>query len=86
MKNFAVTKSVSIKRVDCYNDTVKIYLKRPLKKTKIGFQYHLSLYAGHTEYYRMLQGELSTIISTIIKLPFVIKIFACLFLVVAFKT
>ena len=33
----------------------------------------------------MLQGELSTILSTFIKLPFVIKIFACLFLVVAFK-
>ena len=45
-----------------------------LKKTKIGFQDQLSLNAGQ-KYCRMLQGEHSAILSTIIKLPFGIKIF-----------
>ena len=45
-----------------------------LKKTKFGFQDQISLNAGQ-KYCRMLQGEHSAIISTIIKLPFVIKIF-----------
>ena len=60
--------------------TCKLYyrktcLKRPLKKkTKIGFQYLLSLNAGQ-KYCRMLQGEHSAILSTFIKLPSVIKIF-----------
>ena len=50
-------------------------LKRPHKKnTKIGFQDRLSLNAGQ-KYYRMLQGKHSAILSTFIKLPFVIKIF-----------
>ena len=50
-------------------------LKRTLtKKTKIGFQDQISLNAGQ-KYCRMLQGEHSAILSTIIKLPFVIKIF-----------
>ena len=44
-----------------------------LKKPKIGFQYQLSLDAGQ-KYCRMLQGD-SAILSTFIKLPFVIKIF-----------
>ena len=49
------------------------------KKRKIGFQYQLSLNAGQ-RYCKMLQGEHSvlehfTILSTFIKLPFVIKIF-----------
>ena len=43
-----------------------------LKNTEIGFQDQLSLNAGQ-KYYRMLQH--STILSTFIKLPFVIKIF-----------
>ena len=52
----------------------KTCLKRPLKKkTKIGFQDRLSLNAGQ-KYCRMLQGEHSAILSTFIKLPFVIKI------------
>ena len=51
----------------------KTCLKRPpLKKTKIGFQYRLSLNAGQKNC-RMLQD--SAILSTSIKLPFVIKIF-----------
>ena len=49
------------------------------KKTKIGFQDQLSLNAGQT-YCRMLQGEHSAILSTFIKLQFVIKIGFCLFL------
>ena len=50
----------------------KTCLKRPLKKkTKIGFQDQLSLNAGQKYY---------AILSTFIKLPFVIKIFVCLFL------
>ena len=50
-------------------------LKRPLKKkTKNGFQVRLSLNAGQ-KYCRMLQGEHSAILSTCIKLPYVIKVF-----------
>ena len=47
-----------------------------IKKTenKIVFQDPLSLNAGQ-KYCRMLQGEHSAILSTFIKLPFVIKIF-----------
>ena len=53
----------------------KTCLKRSLKKkTKIGFQDRLSLNAGQ-KYCRMLQGEHSAILSTFIKLPFVIKTF-----------
>ena len=53
----------------------KTCLKRPLKKiTQIGFQDILSLNAGQ-KYCRMLRGEHSAILSTFIKLPFVIKIF-----------
>ena len=53
----------------------KTCLKWPLKKkTKIGFQTQLSLNAGQ-KYCRMLQGEHSAILSTFIKLPFVIKTF-----------
>ena len=48
---------------------------RPLsKRPTIGFQVKLSLNAGQ-KYCRMLQEEHSAIISTFIKLPFVIKIF-----------
>ena len=42
--------------------------------TKIGFQDQLSLNAGQ-KYCRITQGEHSAILSTFIKLPFVIKIF-----------
>ena len=53
----------------------KTCLKRLLKKkTKIGFQDRLSLNAGQ-KYCRMLQGEHSAILSTFIKLPFVIRTF-----------
>ena len=53
----------------------KTCLKQPLKKkTEIDFQNRLSLNAGQ-KYCRMLQGEHSAILSTFIKLPFVIKIF-----------
>ena len=34
----------------------------------------------HTNYHLMLKGEHSTILSTFIKLPFVIKTFVCLFM------
>ena len=57
------------------NALSKTCLKRPLKKEiKIGFQYQLSLNECQT-YCRMLQREHSAILSTFIKLPFVIKIF-----------
>ena len=50
-------------------------MKRPLsKRPKIGFQDQLSLNAGQ-KYCRMLQVEHSSILSTFIKLPFVVKIF-----------
>ena len=53
----------------------KTCLKRPLKKkTKIGFSDRLSLNAGQ-KYCRMLQLEHSAMLSTFIKLPFVIAIF-----------
>ena len=50
-------------------------IKRQLsKRPKIGFQGQLSLNAGQ-KYCRMLRGEHSAILSTFIKLSFVIKIF-----------
>ena len=53
----------------------KTCCKRPIKKKiKICFQDRLSLNAGQ-KYCRMLQGEHSVILSTFIKLQFVIKIF-----------
>ena len=59
-------------RISVYSKTG---VKRPLsKRQKLGFQYQLSLNVGHT-YCRMLQGEHSAILSTFIKLTFVIKIF-----------
>ena len=58
----------------------KTCVKRPLcKRPKIGFQDQLSPNAGQ-KYCRMLQGEHSAILSTFIRLPFVIKIFVCLIL------
>ena len=49
-----------------------------LKKTGFFFQDQLSLNAGK-KYCRMLQGESSAILTTFIKLPFVIKIFVSSF-------
>ena len=64
----------------------KTCLKRPLKtKTKIGFQDRLLLNAGQ-KYCRMLQGEHSAILSTFIKLQFVIKIFVLSIFEWPFKT
>ena len=55
--------------------TVKPVLSDNSKsRPKIGFQDRFSLNAGQ-KYCRMLQGEHSAILSTFIKLPFVIKIF-----------
>ena len=53
----------------------KTCVKRPLSKIpKIDLQDQLSLNAG-PKYCRMLQAEHSAILSTFIKLPFIIKIF-----------
>ena len=53
----------------------KTCVKRPLsKRQKIGFKDQLLLNASQ-KYCRMLQGEHSEILLTLIKLPFVIKIF-----------
>ena len=55
-------------------------VKGPLsKRPKLGFQDLLWLNAGQ-KYCRMLQGKHSAILSTFIKLPFVIKTFDLLFL------
>ena len=55
--------------------TVKAVYKQPLsKRPNIGFQDQLSLNAGQ-KYCRMLQEEHSAVLSTFIKLPFVINIF-----------
>ena len=54
--------------------TVKPVLNGHSKRPKIGFQDRLLLNAGQ-KYCRMLQGEHSAVLSTFIKLPFVIKIF-----------
>ena len=57
----------------------KTCVKRLLStRPQIGFQDQLSLDAGQ-KYCRMLQGEHSAILSTFIKLLFVIKILFCLF-------
>ena len=58
----------------------KTCIKWPLsKRLQIGFQDQLPLNAGQN-YCRMLKGEHSAILSTIIKLPFVIKLFVLSFL------
>ena len=67
IKIFTGLRSISYR----YN---KPCVKRPLSKVvKNGVQDQLSLNAGQ-KYCRMLQGEYSAILSTSIKLPFVIKI------------
>ena len=56
-------------------NTVKHVLSGHSKRRpKIGFQDRLSINAGQ-KYCRLLQGEHSAILLTLIKLPFVIKIF-----------
>ena len=65
--------------VTAHNKTQSWYSKTcvkrpPSERQKIGFQYQLSLNAGQM-YCRMLQREHSAILSTFIKLPFVIKVF-----------
>ena len=63
---------ISVVKLSLYSKTC---LKLPIsKRPQIGFQDQLSLNAGQT-YCRMLQREHSAILSTFIKLPFVIKIF-----------
>ena len=57
----------------------KTLIKRLLsKRPKIGFTRQLSLNAGQ-KYCKLLRGEHSAILSTFIKLPFVIKIFVLSF-------
>ena len=63
----------------------KTCVKRPLlKRLKIGLQDLLSINAGQ-KYGKMLQGEHSAILWTFIKLPFVFKIFFCVFLSERFR-
>ena len=58
-----------------YRKYSKNCVKWPLsKRQKIGFQDQFLLNAGQ-KYCRMLQGEHSAMLSTFIKLPFVIKFF-----------
>ena len=52
----------------------KTCVKRPLSKTETLFSRPIMLSAGQT-CYRMLQGVHSAMLSTYIKLPFVIKTF-----------
>ena len=55
--------------------TVKpVFIDHSKRTQKFGLQYRLSLNAGQ-KYCRMLQVEHSAILSTFIKLPFVIKIY-----------
>ena len=54
--------------------SIPVYNGHSQKDQKFGFQDHLSLNAGQ-KYFRMLQGEHSAILLTIIKQPFVIIIF-----------
>ena len=61
--------------MDIFLKYSKTCVKRQLPRPKIGFQDQLSLNAGQ-KYCRILQWEYSAILSTFIKLPFVIKIFA----------
>ena len=68
-----------LKRKENFSKNVQSYrvcsFKQPLKKkSEIGFQDRLMLNAGQ-KYFRLLQGEHSAILSTFIKLPFVIKVF-----------
>ena len=64
----------------------KTCVKRPLSKIQqIDFQDQLSLNADQ-KYCKMLQGEHSDILSTFIKLPFVIKIFVYLLVAVLHRS
>ena len=64
----------SKKDVSIMQTSKKDFSKRP----KIGFQYQLLLNACQN-YCRMLQGEHSAILLTLIKLPIIIKIFVLSF-------
>ena len=75
---------------DLFHNETFVYSKTCLKqllskRPKISFQDPLSLNAGQ-KYYRMLQGEHSTILLTVIKLPFVINIFVLSIFEWRFKT
>ena len=70
----------------CVHPSTKACVKRPIsKRPKIGYQDQLSLNAAQ-KYCRMLQGEHSAILSTFIKLPFVIKIFVLSIFELSFYT
>ena len=72
LDRFSVNSILSCKVSNLYSKT---YVKRAtLKMTKIGLQDQLSLNVGR-KYCRMLSEEHLAILSTFIKLPFVIKIF-----------
>ena len=74
--SFELVRYLLVNQCCMYSKTCE---KWPLsKRPKICFQDQLSLNAGQ-KYCRMLRGEHSAIRSTFIKLPFVIKIFVCLF-------
>ena len=80
--------SIKISRDDTYS---KAFVKRPIsKRQKIGFKTNYRLMKVESiaecsnegrKYCRMLQGEHSAILSTFIKLPFVIRSLFCLSLV-----
>ena len=66
---------LDIRSMNIKTDTVKPVLSgHSIRRSKIGFQDQLSLNEGQ-KYCRMLQGEHSAILSTFIKLLFVIKTF-----------
>ena len=77
-KMFIVTDLVSLRKIEDFT-CESMYTVKPVlsshskRRQKIGFQDRLSLNAGQ-KYCRMLQGEHSAILSTFIRLPFVIKI------------
>ena len=83
---------ILITKLICYSVTSDIYvysktcLKQPLKRRpKIGFQDQVSLTTGQ-KYCRMLQRKHFAILSTFVKLPFVIKIFVLSILELPFYT
>ena len=73
--NFEEKKNVLTLLFRKFGNTVKPVLSGHSKRRpKIGFQDRLALNAGQ-KYCRMLQGKHSAILSTFIKLQFVIKVF-----------
>ena len=77
---FEASPTMSILTLSVFSEsTIKPVLNGHSKgRQKIGLQDRLSLNAGQ-KYCRMLQGEHSTILSTFIKLPFVVRPLICLF-------